>query len=671
MGFNSVYRVLMEVFPQVDTRVLRAVAIEHSKDADTAVEVVLVEVIPFLSKGTTASGSSSDAIGDANPSDRAEDIPQDTGYTDETVESLNGFSCYDVNNGREQMCGYDGNAESVSLGKHEQNNVKMVPYVTSHLTPINITHDSSADDDCIPVNTKREEINSLQGLSSVEAGPDQGSHVSSTTLIDGCRCTYGILNGNLLFNWESFGGPSACDCNVVIQGESLHKGEEINSLQGSSSVNVGPDQGVHVSSTTSIYDSDCTNGILNGNQQVNCKGFGGPSDCELEIQEESHQEHNHLDDNHLEVVNSMVQLTPSTDQDGIPDTPEGNNQLSVVCPVNRENENPESTGSSSAAFKKYISAVEMDDIEDESNFNTVVTRSGQICRIDMLENLIEDARSNKKALFTAMESVLSLMREVELQEKAAEQAKEEAVKGDLYILGRVEDLKQMLQHAKDANSMHAGEVYGEKAILATEARELQARLLSLSDERDRSLAILDEMHQTLEERFDATEKERKAAEQEKMEKEESAKHALTEQELIMEKVVQESKMLKQEAEENSKLREFLMDRGRVVDTLQGEISVICQDVKLLKEKFDERVPLSKSLSSGQTTCILASSNSSLKSLAPDQVPELVESPETPKSTSPKHSVDGQVSSGEERERDDRKALADDGWEFFDNREFYV
>ncbi|XP_057484289.1 uncharacterized protein LOC130770740 [Actinidia eriantha] len=367
----------------------------------------------------------------------------------------------------------------------------------------------------------------------------------------------------------------------------------------------------------------------------------------------------------------MVQLTPSTDQDGIPDTPEGNNQLSVVCPVNRENENPESTGSSSAAFKKYISAVEMDDIEDESNFNTVVTRSGQICRIDMLENLIEDARSNKKALFTAMESVLSLMREVELQEKAAEQAKEEAVKGDLYILGRVEDLKQMLQHAKDANSMHAGEVYGEKAILATEARELQARLLSLSDERDRSLAILDEMHQTLEERFDATEKERKAAEQEKMEKEESAKHALTEQELIMEKVVQESKMLKQEAEENSKLREFLMDRGRVVDTLQGEISVICQDVKLLKEKFDERVPLSKSLSSGQTTCILASSNSSLKSLAPDQVPELVESPETPKSTSPKHSVDGQVSSGEERERDDRKALADDGWEFFDNREFYV
>ena len=59
----------------------------------------------------------------------------------------------------------------------------------------------------------------------------------------------------------------------------------------------------------------------------------------------------------------------------------------------------------------------------------------------------------QKALFSSMDSVLSLMREVELQEEAAEQAKEEAVRGGLDILDRVQDLKQMLQHAKDANSM--------------------------------------------------------------------------------------------------------------------------------------------------------------------------------------------------------------------------
>lgn len=36
-------------------------------------------------------------------------------------------------------------------------------------------------------------------------------------------------------------------------------------------------------------------------------------------------------------------------------------------------------------------------------------------------------------------------------------------------------------------------MYGEKAILATEVRELQSRLLCLSDERDKSLATLDEV----------------------------------------------------------------------------------------------------------------------------------------------------------------------------------
>lgn len=33
-------------------------------------------------------------------------------------------------------------------------------------------------------------------------------------------------------------------------------------------------------------------------------------------------------------------------------------------------------------------------------------------------------------------------------------------------------------------------MYGEKSILATEVRELQSRVLSLADERDKSLAIL-------------------------------------------------------------------------------------------------------------------------------------------------------------------------------------
>lgn len=57
-------------------------------------------------------------------------------------------------------------------------------------------------------------------------------------------------------------------------------------------------------------------------------------------------------------------------------------------------------------------------------------------------------------------------------------------------------------------------------------------------------------------------------------------------------------------------------------------------------------------------------------MSPDLVPELAESSETAKKTSPSPSVDYHLSSGgEESDREDRKALTDDGWEFFDNREF--
>ncbi|PPE02820.1 hypothetical protein GOBAR_DD00133 [Gossypium barbadense] len=90
---------------------------------------------------------------------------------------------------------------------------------------------------------------------------------------------------------------------------------------------------------------------------------------------------------------------------------------------------------------------EMSDVEDET-FNTVVSRSSQTCRIDLLEEIIEDAKDNK-----TMQSIMNLMKEVELQEAAAEQAKEEAARGGMDILVKVEELKQMLPHAKEANDM--------------------------------------------------------------------------------------------------------------------------------------------------------------------------------------------------------------------------
>jgi len=61
------------------------------------------------------------------------------------------------------------------------------------------------------------------------------------------------------------------------------------------------------------------------------------------------------------------------------------------------------------------------------------------------------------------------------------------------------------------------------------------------------------MRQVLEARLAAAEEFKKAAENEKLAKEESAQKALAEQEKLVEKVLHESGRLQQEAEENSKV----------------------------------------------------------------------------------------------------------------------
>ncbi|KAL6564323.1 hypothetical protein OROMI_015773 [Orobanche minor] len=69
MGFNEVYQSLQELFPQIDSRALKAVAIEHSKDTDAAVEAVLEEIIPFFLERSTPSSPLDRSISVAKPSE--------------------------------------------------------------------------------------------------------------------------------------------------------------------------------------------------------------------------------------------------------------------------------------------------------------------------------------------------------------------------------------------------------------------------------------------------------------------------------------------------------------------------------------------------------------------------------------------------------------------------
>ncbi|KAL1087991.1 hypothetical protein V6Z11_D08G221200 [Gossypium hirsutum] len=549
MGFNKVFQCLLDIFPQVDSRILKAVAIENSKDVDAAAEIVLSEIIPYLSKRTVVASSS---------------------LQNQTIEEE------ESNQLRQRK---------VSAGKG-----------TSSSTEPLLETGEVVGDTCLTDSSSN--VDSLEAQNAATTSKFHDNNNNEAADIETEENASEVDNSLLYANLETKElGSSSQDRTTDIE-DGFPRTPQVSPFTSADD-------------TAPLLENDSSNDKLN---------FDGPVDLNEDLCRSSSFNGTMVGE---EIAVSM--LVPSYSQEQLPE--------------------------SFVGLKSQQGCIgEMSDVEDET-FNPVVSRSSQTCRIDLLEEIIEDAKDNKKILFQTMQSIMNLMKEVELQEAAAEQAKEEAARGGMDILVKVEELKQMLPHAKEANDMHAGEVYGEKAILVTEVKELENRLLSLSDERDKSLAILDEMRQTLEARQSAAQELMKAAEQEKLEKEESARNALAEQEAIMVKMVEESKILRQEAEENSKLREFLMDRGQIIDSLQGEISVICEDIRLLKQKFDDRIPLSKSISSSQTSCILASSGSSLKSRSSDLGSGQWETAKTPEKRSPTPSVDGQ--SPKSRSSDER------------------
>ncbi|KAK4492542.1 hypothetical protein RD792_003354 [Penstemon davidsonii] len=598
MGFNKVYKSLQELFPQIDARVLRAVAIEHSKDADAAVEAVLVEIIPFF---TERSKPSSPFIGSI--------------YVGESSTVLTGATCLipTVQNGCNAS---DGNQQSV----HHADD--------GHNEPLTDTYDGQQEG---KNNVAESTLAEKNQETSIKMSADMNSPMEPVVLVD--KNGVNTLQTEVLGDpeTEKIVSPDKCPESIIRTSPDHIPCHTLVTVEN---LDVGVDQGVNLNKPNEDFHNHLENGFC------------------MDTIQENDQGESRGDDN-----NSQDGPASFATRDQALSTLESSIQFVELPHMHGSNLDKLEVSLSSDTASKMDTTTSIAGSEAESTLNASLSQSSQIHIIEVLEDIITDARSNKKILFSATESVMSLMREVEIQEQAAERAKEEAAMGGTDILNK-----------------HAGEVYGEKAILATELRELQSRLFSLSDERDKSLAVLDEMRLALQVRLAAAENIIKSAEQEKLEKENSALKALAEQELIMEKVVEESNTLKQLAEDNAKLEEFLLDRGRVVDMLQGEIAVICKDVRLLKQKFDENVPFSKSVSSSQTSCILASSTSSLKSSIPEQVepvPDLADSLETQKKTSSSSSSSYEQVSEDEAAKNDRKALVDDGWNFLDSHDIEV
>ncbi|KAL4588207.1 hypothetical protein LXL04_001089 [Taraxacum kok-saghyz] len=669
IGFDSVNRIAPS---KIDSRLLRAVAIEHPKDADIAVEVVIEEVIPNLSQHSQSQSSTSSY---SNKIDNSPSHSKDGGETIQYEPINTGANVKLAFFGKVSPKNRDSSiANHSSVDKREGHFGKItsclteddIPITTGYITKQPTSQYLNTPEPHTPAIQESDPTSFLKNKSEKKPASFDKKHLDDKPT----QGLFGQIAASLVKNDPAFTG---CIQNEVIS-------ESVNIPEPNPPVTQEQDSG-----SSSVDKKDLDANTVNG-------PFSKLATCLAE-----NDSHVKKQDGSISVSISENQTVPVTqEQDpgsSSKTTPENSCTGSVYEKVVNDNQDrglfgqiavtPSSSLVTTSESENNAVVVIEENTEDESVMNSKLTKSDQVCSIELLEDIIEEARNEKKTLVSTMDAVVELMREVEDKEKDAEEAKEEATRDCSHIFAKVDELKQALGRAKEANDMHAGEVYAEKAILATEMKELQVRLFTLSDERNKSLGILNEMHEALEIRLATALKEIMAAEAQKVEKEKSAREALAYQESRLEKVVEESKKLKREAEENSKLQEFLMDRGRAIDILQGEISVKCQDVVLLKEKFDKRIPLSVSLSSSQTSSILAAASpaSSIRSHTTTLVAEAEggEMYETPKKSlefddsTYSYSYENKtpwshVESSPKQTDSWKLNLNDDDWELFDKGE---
>lgn len=250
----------------------------------------------------------------------------------------------------------------------------------------------------------------------------------------------------------------------------------------------------------------------------------------------------------------------------------------------------------SSSDKKLGMPASDDDLplHDDGSPDMTSQSSYSVC-LASLDNAIAGENYKKITLLSNVEAISEMLEEVELNEAKTKLVVSEASQAGNDILVNVEKLKEMSALAVEENNKVAGEVFAEKSILASEALGLQARLSNISEERNNFVLIIDEMHHTLLRRLAATEAERAAAEKEKIERETLAQKSLEEEELLLDLAKEECKKLEQQAQENAKLRESLMDRGHVVDALHEEMLGIFDNIAQLQQRVDMRLPVHEPL----------------------------------------------------------------------------
>ncbi|KAJ4766448.1 ELKS/Rab6-interacting/CAST family protein [Rhynchospora pubera] len=492
MAFKTVFYALQDVFPQVDLRILKAVASKYSSDINSAVEFVLSDVLP--------------AVSESKPTEKYYPLPPKFDDMDQTHPH------------------FEIEGKGSSLG----NQMGFLPYPTIE------NYNPFLED--VPSSSYIAQSSSLSSSASSSSSTSSSMKQSmqKSKFVESSNSQYG---SNLYPNEDSFKANANSDNYDATK--DLIQLEDYSELPYEPLNNYAALNSESMANSTAEIDPNLMDYTMSESGYKNSSTFENESKSTKE------------DQAILKVSEEKVPLLPKETLE--------ESTISEVPIISDEDTH---------------SGAEAKECKRNSEFEAI-------------DEMINHVTKSKDILSSAMKATISKIKEVELQEENAKRSREEAAKTDEKLAEMVEGLDNLIKTAKETNNEHASQVKKEKSLLVREAKELHSRVLNLSSEKDDYESIINEINSTLDARLVIAREENAGAQKELAEKEDRYLKIHAEKESTLEEINKESLILENEAEENSMLRELLLECGRKVDVLQGEISSINQEVMLLKEQVNK------------------------------------------------------------------------------------
>ncbi|KAM0931700.1 hypothetical protein ACQ4PT_000161 [Festuca glaucescens] len=583
MAFKQVFYALREVFPQVDLRILKAVASQYSSDVDAAVGFVYSDVLPAVSEPTETHY----ALEDIDYAEHA--------HTDSKKPNL-----------------HSGRIPLVDLGAQEDASV---------LFEMN----SLLQEHYFQVGSSR--------TSAIEPHMIEYEQSASGGCSDHCASGKDIVSPET----ENIGNPKQYNDNFELSDLFASSGSMLPLFLGSSSGCAVKHEGqMPLRLSNAVSEHDITSSEDNCYLETLFVNFHSKEDSQTSknlLDVPTIHTLSKANDNYdLQVLFENIDNTGK--ESGVLRTaenpPELNNlanddsfhnlfaELSTVDKTTETPSNFPGKGGSDRVHKEEPTLIHSNNcgtfnstcnFNDDKHFVCPIVeldafRPNEECKmpgahksegildisthsyhITDLNKNISDTTKSKELLTSLYEATIMKMKEVELQEENSRLAKQNANKAHQNYLAMVEHFNQLIKNSKESNDKQAQVVGEEKCLLVALTQDLQSRLAKLSAQRDEALATVQEIKCELDARLATSMEEEATALEDIMQKEKVSLLVRKDKESTVGSIMEESRKLQKEAEENILLRGLLLDQGRLIDIMQGEISNIHANVVAMKERI--------------------------------------------------------------------------------------